>query len=355
MPFSLPDWARAHGGPVFAGALRSTPEDFEVREILDVDFSGDGEHDWLYVEKRGSNTEWIARQLARHAGIRPADVGYAGLKDRHAVTAQWFSVRRPSADGTDWASWSADDARVLEQARHQRKLRRGAHAGNRFRITVRHDAGDDARAAAEARVARIREAGVPNYFGEQRFGREAGNVGLALDVLGGKRVKRFELGIAMSAGRSYLFNAILDARVRAGTWDTLVAGERVNLDGSGSVFDVDEVTAELAARCAALDIHPTATLWGADAPLSAADAGDFESLTVRDFDATTAELATGFAASRTSADSRATRLIVADLEMDWTADAAVFGFRLGKGGFATTVLRELVSAPAQPRVVASDP
>ena len=136
---SLPDWARVHGGPVLAGELRRTPEDFEVREILDIDFTGEGEHDWLLVEKRGSNTDWIARQLARAGGVAARDVGYAGLKDRHALTSQWFSVRRAPGQDVDWSAWTVDGARVLRVERHQKKLRRGAHAGNRFRITVRHD------------------------------------------------------------------------------------------------------------------------------------------------------------------------------------------------------------------------
>ena len=126
MPSTLPDWAFAHGGPVISGALRTEIDDFVVDELLDVEFTGDGEHDWLKVEKRGNNTDWIARQLARHAGIRPAEVGYSGLKDRHAVTTQWFSVWRGREAPADWSAWHVDGATVLEVERHQRKLRRGA-------------------------------------------------------------------------------------------------------------------------------------------------------------------------------------------------------------------------------------
>ena len=104
----LPDWARAHGPPLFTARIRSRPDDFEVTEVLGWELSGDGEHDYLWVEKTGANTEWDARQLARHADVPAKDIGYAGLKDRHAVTRQWFSVRRPTGAGTDWAALAVD-------------------------------------------------------------------------------------------------------------------------------------------------------------------------------------------------------------------------------------------------------
>lgn len=342
---SLPDWARVHGGPVLAGELRRTPEDFEVREILDIDFTGDGEHDWLLVEKRGSNTDWIARQLARAGGVAARDVGYAGLKDRHALTSQWFSVRRAPGQDVDWSAWTVDGARVLRVERHQKKLRRGAHAGNRFRITVRHDGSASAGGLLAERVERVRAAGVPNYFGEQRFGRNAANLDLARDVLAGRRVKRFERGIALSAARSYLFNVILDARVRNASWDRILEGERANLDGSGSVFDVDDAGGDIQRRCEAFDLHPTATLWGRGAPLAKGALAVFETATVQGFDALAAAFAAGLEQAAIDADSRATRLPVRELDVDVSTKAVRFDFRLGRGAYATAVLRELVSAP----------
>ena len=263
----IPDWARAHGEPVCAANIRTAPQDFVVDELLGFDPDGDGEHDFLVIRKTNANTAWVARQLARHAGIPAKDVGYCGLKDRHAVTTQAFTVRRPDREGTDWDSFAAEGVAIIDSSRHGRKLRRGSHAANRFKITLR---GDEVAANAEAlkdRVAVIGAGGVPNYFGEQRFGHDGGNIELAYEVLAGKRVKRDTRSIAISAARSFLFNHILDARVRDGSWNQLLDGERANLDGSGSVFDVTTVDDELRERCEQLDLHPTATLWGDGAPL----------------------------------------------------------------------------------------
>ena len=121
---SLPDWARAHGDPLFVASMRSRPEEFDVTEVLGYEFSGDGEHDYLYIEKTSANTEWVLRQLASFAGVAGKDIGYAGLKDRHAITRQWFSV--PRWHLPDWTELAVTGVRLLDQQRHNRKLRRGA-------------------------------------------------------------------------------------------------------------------------------------------------------------------------------------------------------------------------------------
>ena len=131
----LPDWARAHGAPLYAASIRSELDDFAVTEELGFDFSGDGEHHYLFVEKRGANTEWVSRQLAAFAGVAVRDIGYAGLKDRHAVARQWFSV--PGRQAPVWEGLDVDGVQVLETARHRRKLRRGAHSSNRFSLVLR--------------------------------------------------------------------------------------------------------------------------------------------------------------------------------------------------------------------------
>ena len=179
----LPEWARAYGPPLVAATIRGEPADFVVTEILNLDFSGDGEHDWLWIEKTGANTAWVGEQLAKHAGVHPRDVGFSGLKDRHAVTRQWYSVRRPTGAGSNWGALDIDGVRVLEQHRHQRKLKRGAHRANRFRIALR---GGEVAAHSEQLVARlelIAAQGAPNYFGEQRFGRDGGNIAVGEAVL----------------------------------------------------------------------------------------------------------------------------------------------------------------------------
>ena len=192
----LPDWARALGPVLFTGRIRTSPSDFIVTEVLNIEFSDDGEHDWLWVEKVGANTVWVAEQLASHASISARDVGYAGLKDRHAVTRQWFSVRRPGAEGTDWTTLKADGVRILDQKLHRRKLKRGAHKGNTFRIAVRGSEIALLGGKIAGRLEAIRAQGVPNYFGEQRFGRDGGNIELGRAVIAGRRMARSKIGRA---------------------------------------------------------------------------------------------------------------------------------------------------------------
>ena len=328
-------WACAHGLSLFAAGIRARPEDFQVAEKLAIEFSGDGEHDYLKIEKTGANTDWVAKCLARHAGVPFVDVGYAGLKDRHAVTTQWFSLRRGHV--VDWTAFDATGVKIVERQVHRRKLRRGAHRGNSFRIALR--AADIAthRDAIDARLAAIRRCGVPNYFGPQRFGRNGANLKLAQELFLGARTSRHRRSIALSAARSLLFNEILDARVRAGNWNRLLPGERANLDGSGSVFAVSDVDDELRRRANTLDIHPSATLWGCGAPFSTATAARLETEVVANFRA----LAEGLQDAGVGADSRALRLRVQDLAWEIDGDRLWLEFFLRRGGFATAVIREI--------------
>ena len=152
----------AYGNPPLTAVLRSTPEDFQVEEILGYDADGNGEHALLWVEKRGANTDWVARELAKFAGIPPLNVGYAGLKDRHAVTRQTFSVQLAGKPDPDWSAFPAEGVKVLAATRHTRKLKRGALRGNRFVLVLRQVDGD--RAVADQILKQIAQRGVPNYF-----------------------------------------------------------------------------------------------------------------------------------------------------------------------------------------------
>ena len=305
----IPDWTRAWGDPLFAGRIRSVPEDFVVSEHLDIEFAGEGEHDWLRIEKTGANTAWVAGQLAKHAGIPERDVGYSGLKDRHAVTTQWFSVKREIRNPTKWDSFELDGIRILEQHVHNRKLKRGMHRSNQFRIAVRSDVIQSVADKVAERLARIAKEGVPNYFGEQRFGRNGANIELGKAVLDGKRQPRNKRSIGISAIRSFEFNKELDARVRDGAWNRLQPGDYANLDGTGSGFDVGEVTPELEQRCNELDVHPTGVLPA------------FDSL-------------------RVEAARRPLRMRVVNLEWRLEDSVVWIEFSLGRGSYATAVLRE---------------
>ncbi len=321
---SLPDWTRAHGPTLFTAVIRSSPADFDVTEELDFDFSGDGEHDFLYVEKTGANTEWVSRQLARHADVPAKDVGYSGLKDRHAVTRQWFSVPRWNAP--DWDKVTIEGVSLLDVQRHLKKLRRGAHKVNHFRIVLRGTL-PDAR-VLEQRLHLICDAGVPNYFGPQRFGRNGSNVELANLWSAGKRLPRHKRSIAISAARSFMFNELLSTRVADGSWNTILPGEVVNLDGSGCVFDIEVVDEEITQRCQEMDIHPSGLLWGDGAAVDAAPAGHDEWLRA-------------LSKARVKPAHRSLRLKVMNLQWQLDDGALTLGFSLGRGSFATSVLSEV--------------
>ena len=334
---ALPDWARAHGAPLFAATIRDRPSDFLVVENLGFETAGSGEHDYLWVEKTGANTDWVARQLARHAGARPADVGYSGMKDRHAITRQWFSV--PRRGSVDWSALAVDGVTVLDVRSHRRKLQRGAHKSNAFRIALRSPEVASLRQLVDERLSCITARGVPNYFGPQRFGHHGANVGLARALFAGERLRRDKRSIAISAARSFLFNQILSARVADGSWERILRGERVNLDGSGSLFTADVVDAEIERRAASMDIHPTGTLWGLRSGISP---GPVELL---ERNATDAEedLRTGLERLAVKVSSRPLRLPVRDLSWELADDALWLEFTLPAGGFATAVLREVAS------------
>lgn len=337
--FPLPAWQRALNFSRVRGEIKRTPADFDVTEILGFAPSGDGEHDFLLVEKESCNTAWIAEMLARHASVRPVDVGFSGRKDRFAVTRQWFSVRRPSAAGTDWSKLAIPGARILQVDRHDRKLRTGSHRANRFRIAVR---GSNATSQDVAHIChRIQQTGVPNYFGQQRFGRNGSNLDLAAALFGGKRLSRNKRNIAVSAARSYLFNQILHARVVDGSWDKALPGEAFNLDGTNSVFSEEKITDELELRVASLDLHPTAALWGEGKPLCGESIAAFE----RNVVANSATLTAGLEKLRVRKARRAMRLVVRELTLELKGDTLWLDFSLRTGGFATTVLREILTTP----------
>lgn len=329
----LPSLPRAHGTTLGRGTLKAQPDDFIVEEELGFAPSGSGQHLLLRVRKRAANTRWIASALAKLAGCRPADVGYAGMKDRHAVATQWFSVPRLAGSSRDWAAHRDTDFDVLEAHPHSRKLPRGALAGNRFIIRVRDT--QVAEDALAARLGEIRDRGVPNYFGPQRFGRGGSN--LERIQAGLQQLHPQERGFVLSAARSLVFNAVLAARVLDGTWERLQAGDVANLDGRGSVFPVAVADASLVERCARLEIHPTGPLWGRGLPASQAGVQERE-LSVQEELPHACRLVEE---ARLEQERRSLRLRVGELQWRRDEHGWLFQFRLGRGGFATVVLREI--------------
>ena len=330
--------ATAHGGSVLSARLRSTPEDFFVEELPAFEASGEGEHLLLTIEKRGMTTPFAARQVAAWAGVDESAIGHAGLKDRHAVTRQRLTVWLPKKVAPDIASLQSDDLRVLAHAWHSRKLPRGALAGNRFVLVLREVAGD--RADIDARLQAIAARGVPNYFGEQRFGRGGGNVQQAIAMFAGRRVKRDERSMLLSAARSELFNRVLSARVEAGSWDRALDGEVWMLEGSRSVFGPEPFSDELQARLDAFDIHPSGPLWG-EGELRSVEASREAELTALQGDSAT-RLRAGLERAGLKQERRALRLRPDGLAWQWHGDGALeLRFALPPGCYATTVLGEL--------------
>jgi tRNA pseudouridine13 synthase len=327
--------------------LRARPEDFQVEEDLGFSAAGQGQHWLLQLRKRGANTEWVARDLARRARVRPHEVGFAGLKDRHAVTTQWFSVPVSRGAAVEWQGFSGDGYQVLAAHLHDRKLRRGALAANRFDLLLTSLSGLESRAALEARLRLIAAAGVPNYFGPQRFGRDAGNLlrarryALAPATGGAGGAARSDRSFALSAARSLIFNRALAQRVCAASWHELRTGDIANFDDGQTVFAVDEPDASLLARCRSGELHPTGPLWGAAGGLSPrAGTADGEARAA----AACEPLDRWLLAEGLRAERRPLRLRVHELQHQWGADDSSLRlkFRLNPGSFATALLRELL-------------
>lgn len=335
----------AHGGPVGKARLKACPEDFRVVECMHVLPEGEGEHLWLEIEKRGWNTEDVAMWLAKSAGVHRLSVGYSGLKDKHAVTRQWFSLHLPGKADPDF-DWP-EGVTLVQSARHRRKLNRGTHRANHFVIRATQWHGD--RDQLECRLANIAAEGVPNYFGEQRFGRGAGNLVRGREWLtGGEAPRKKSLrSIWLSAVRSDLFNQVLAERVERGVWNRLLDGDILQPVGSRGLFSADE-DSDAANRVILGEVHPTAPMPGVEAMASSGPCRALEQQILSPSKAVIAGLC------RVGVDEirRATRLPVQDLQWSWQEEkegehCLQLSFKLAAGAFATTVMAELVT-PLEP-------
>lgn len=292
--------------------MRLTPEAFFVDEIPITSPSGEGQHLLLQIEKRGTNTEWLARQLARFVEIEPVGVGFAGLKDRHAVTRQWFSIDLAGRSAPDWALFNNDEYRVLQSFTHSRKLRRGELLGNRFVLLLNSVEGE--REWLETRLGEIAATGVPNYFGNQRFGREGDNHLQALRIFRKQlRIKnRHKRGLYYSAARSLLFNLVLSERVSRGDWNRPLDGEEM----------------------------PTGPMWGRGRGTVTGEVAELEGKLLADF----ADYCDGMEHCGLTMDRRPLVLQPEGLSWKWCGEGQLqLSFALPAGGYATTLLRELMN------------
>jgi tRNA pseudouridine13 synthase len=320
---------RAYGDPVGSAVIRRIPADFHVTEYTGIQPCGTGEHLYLRIRKTGENTRWVAKRLADLLHLPYKAVSYAGMKDRHAVTEQWFSAHLPGLDTPTLKSDSLEGCEIIEMVRHDRKLRPGQLSFNRFKIVLRDCVITDETLLAE-RLERISMDGLPNYFGSQRFGRELGNLSLAHDMRSLRALNRDRRAFFLSATRGALFNGYLAERVRADNWDTFLAGE-VQLS------DRPRGTAEQDTSVFGSSRQPSGLLWGkgvnnASGAALAAEQGLFGR-----FPAATALLeSAGSRASR-----RVLRLQVAELRMRQHDEGLELSFALGPGAYATTLLQEI--------------
>ncbi len=324
--------------PTTSAVFKKIASDFCVTEDLGFELSGAGEHHCFQIRKTGVSTPQVVRNLAKIAGVREHDVGYAGLKDRMGVCVQWFSVYQPHRASIDTSALESMHVEILRSTRNSRKIRRGSHRRNEFEIRLR-DVGQQAQDDLAQRLARIAVEGVPNYFGEQRFGRENSNVAIALRLFSAdlKLRKGFQRGILLSAARSYVFNELLSQRVGAGQWNRYMNGDVMNLAGTESVFVPELWDDALQARLQSADIHPTGALWGSGELRSRDDTRAFELMLAKEHH----DICAGLAQFGLQQARRSLRLMVEDLRWEFLDTDLVVRFALPPGAYATSVLREV--------------
>ena len=343
---NLPDLTASLPG--IDGVLKHSPDDFIVEEIPAYLPCGEGEHLFLWIEKRDVAAEDLTAHLARALGVRRDDIGVAGLKDRRAVTRQFLSV--PARCEPDVGRIDSPQIRVLESVRHRNKLRSGHLRGNRFDILVRDVVADASpRAADIARIIAVQ--GAPNYFGEQRFGHGGETSRLGFDLLAGRkrpadidhRRRRFLLKLALSAAQSAMFNAVLAERISDGLLATVLSGDVMQVVASGGCFVAEDAAREQS-RCAARETVLTGPLFGPSMKRPA-DVPAQREQRVLERCGVTAEQLDEYA--RLTPGARRPLVIwPGDLQIDPDPAGLRFRFSLPSGCYATTLLREFTKTDA---------
>ena len=328
-----------YGKPTVHGLYKQQYEDFIVIEELGFDLTGEGEHILVYLEKKDCNTIYVAEQLAKYVGISAKNVSYAGLKDRQAVTQQWFSLHMPGKETPDFSQFDLAGCRILQINRHNKKLKIGALKGNRFKIILRNLSDKQ---VIEPKLNLIKQYGVPNYFGEQRFGREQNNIIQAIKWASGEiSVKdRKKRSFYLSAARSAIFNQIVSQRIEQNIQQTVLDGDILQLSKSNSWFvsNSDELPL-LQQRLQNGEINITAPMVG-DSPLGTASVAlEFETSCLKRWSCFE-EL---FKKERMATIRRSILLRPEQFEWQWISENDIeISFYLPSGCYATSVLRELI-------------
>lgn len=341
----MSELAFLHGQPKSSGDLRTQMQDFKVFEILPFTPCGEGEHLIIHIRKTGANTLFVARQLAKYFNVKEALVSYAGLKDRNAITEQYFGVHLPGKKQYDLSDLLIEGVEVLSYQRHNKKLKTGALIGNRFELTLRNVS--KMKDVLE-RWQKIQLSGVPNYFGEQRFGQGGNNLDRALELFNGKKVKdKKKRGFYLSAARSFLFNDLLSRRIVQQSFTDPMPGDVFMLTGSRSIFLPDSNDQTILNRLAENDIAITAPLWGAGELATTGVAQEFEHQTLKNHPV----FCQGLAKFGLKQERRRINLTLEKGILEHQNDVLSVSFFLPAGCFATTILRELIDYKDHAKIV----
>lgn len=330
------DFNYLYGKPTCTARFKQHCEDFKVEEHLGFELTGEGEHVCLWIKKVGENTDYLARQLAKFAGIAAKNVSYAGLKDRQAETYQWFSLYIPGKVTPDFNEFESDGVTILKVIRHNKKLRTGCLTGNKFSIVLREVSDKTALQSTLDKV----ENGVPNYFGNQRFGFDGHNVNAALQLFNGRKVKdRFKRGMYLSAARSYLFNRVISKRISDDLQSSPLLGDCVQFVANRSFFPLPDLSEQTLHRLSSREVCLTAPLWGKGELTSTDDAKQYELDCLAEYTA----LQQGLVKEGLKQERRPLLLIPEQFEYQWLDDTSVcLSFYLPAGCYATSIIRELV-------------
>jgi tRNA pseudouridine13 synthase len=330
--------------PGCGGRIKVEPEDFEVEELPAYPPSGEGEHLFVWLEKRGRDTQDVAAELARGLGLPEREVSYAGMKDRHAVTRQFLCV--PAAAEARLAQQTLEGVRLLWWRRHTNRLRTGHLHGNRFRIRIREVKDGQ---AARAVIERLQQTGLPNYFGSQRFGQDDQNAGLGKRLLLGQRLPRaptrFLRKLFLSSYQAALFNRLLAARLLAGQLGTALAGDVLRKADTGGLFVCEDPAADQP-RVDRFEVSAAGPMFGPKMVAAAGEVGRAEGALLTEEGLTLDDFRRG--RGETEGTRRAYRIRFAPEEVALDPNGLLLAFELPKGCYATVLLREVMKDEADP-------
>ena len=312
-------------------------DSFQVEEILGYELSGEGEHIYVWLQKQNLNTAYVSEQLAKQLNIPLRNISYAGRKDKHAVTRQWFGLHVPGKIDPDFDQFCLDGATILKTVRHNKKLKTGNLKANLFNIVLRHvENADD----IEQRLLDINENGVPNYFGPQRFGNNNSNLSLGQELVAGNTIRnRNKRNLAISALRSWVFNLMVSERIRKNNFNHIIDGDAIMLTGSHSFFVDHGTDSTLSERLASRDISLSSPLWGKGVLGSEREANRFEQ-SIASQHPTLCQTLEGLGLEQ---QRRAINLFANNMRWSQEEDKLTLNFELPSGCFATSVLREVIN------------